>query len=174
MTYNKRLVKGIYKHNQISGYLSVRQYMVINQNGKRCLILRFENEMAKAVNAVEFSVKRLDADGNLIGDTTVKYDDLSIAPGQFYAPEIGTVIEKECADFIIQMRYVICQKVKYVFRKGMVTAHYNTRGYSEHNCYATEPHSVTVKRKFSTGVGFFRCMALLAFVLAVAALSVAF
>lgn len=171
MQKNKKLVKGLYEHEQIGGYLSVRQFMVINQYGKRCLLLRFENETSKMVNAFEFTVKRLDAEGNVIGSTTVCHDRLSIKAGEFYAPESGIVIESDCVDFVVQMRYVISQNIKYIYRKGMVTAHYDPRGFTDDGTTDNRPHTVSVKRKYSASVGFFRWMAFLAFILGAAALS---
>lgn len=171
---NNGMLKGVYKHNQPEGYFSVRHYIIINQKGKRCLLLRFENELSSEVNAVEFRVYQLNGDGEHIGTSTIKYKGLSVQPGQLCSSQDGIVIKNECVDFVVQMRYVISQKTKYVFKKDIVTAHYDRRGYDDcvqayrdGSVYGTRT-KVTFRRKIFSGALFFSCMAFLAFVIATA------
>ncbi|MBO7250966.1 MAG: hypothetical protein J6V42_06805 [Clostridia bacterium] len=130
------LSKGLYSHFQIRGYLAVKQYMIIEQGGKHCLLLRFENEMKRKINTIEFTLKQIDSHKNLIKSVTVNYKDLNITPGGLYSTKAGIVLEDNCEDFIIQMRYLISDNIKYVFKKDFVTEHYDVSGYNK-----TQPSS---------------------------------
>ena len=169
---NKSLIKGVYEHYQLSGYFTVKQYIVVTEKGKRCLLLRFENELKTVVNAVEFLVKQLDDNGNTVGNTRITYKDLFVAPGQLYCSQKGIIIDKNCVDFVIQMTYVISDKTKYMYKKGLVTAHYDSRGYVEKQTSLEEDeekeeNKVILKRK-KVGVGFYRLLALISFLIAAA------
>ena len=125
------LSKGLYSHFQIRGYLAVKQYMIIEQDGKRCLLLRFENEMKRKICAIEFTLKQMDSHKNLIKNVTLNYKDLNITPSGLYSPKAGIVLEDNCEDFIIQMRYLISDNIKYVFKNDLVTEHYDVSGYNK-------------------------------------------
>ena len=165
------LMKGVYDHYQLSGYLTVKQYMIVEQDGKRCLLLRFENEMSKTISAFAFDVKQLDAAGNEIGTIKLQYSDLQITGGFLYCPEKGIVIEKNCVDFVIRMRYVICGRIKYRFRKGRATAHYDLRGYADPmpSSAEGEKRRVVVNRQPTLKRKYFGWLSFVAFVLVVLA-----
>ena len=167
------LSKGVYDHYQSGNFFSVKHYIIVEVEGKRCLLLRFENEMKKTVHAVEFIVRQLDVKGNEIGTSTIKYSGLQVLGGQLYSAEDGIVIENECTDFVVYMKYVICGNTKYVFRKGQITAHYDTRGYGERFFQADKEHKRIVKRAKTVGKGFYGLMTLLSFIIILASLVLA-
>ena len=97
------IAKGIYGHHQISGYLSVRQFIIVEKDGKKCLLLRFENEASFDITQAEFSLKQLNSKGDVIDVSTIGYSNMKIRAGQMYALKEGIVLKNECFDFIIQM-----------------------------------------------------------------------
>ena len=126
---NKRYIdKGIYSHGQIGGYLSVKQFMVVEEAGKRCLLLRFANESDFEINSVEFILTKINTHGVTIGTTRIKYDGLKIGAGEMYSPDMGIVVSSDCADFTVQILSIVSGKYRYVFKRGIVTAHYDKRG----------------------------------------------
>ncbi len=163
------LAKGVYDHFQVGGYFTVKEYIIVKQDGKRCLLLRFKNEMKTNVNTVEFTVKQLDSKNKQIHSATIKYDGLNIRSRAYYSAEQGIVLDDACENFIVQMRYVISDKVKYVFKKGLVTAHYDARGYVVPKPSFKRECKVSLKSrsaKLGRGYGW---VALLSFVLLVIA-----
>ena len=74
------LVKGVYDRPQTRGAFAVKQYMLIEQDGKHCLLLKFENESDMPISEAEFTVCQLDADGNEIGNIDICYRDIFIEP----------------------------------------------------------------------------------------------
>lgn len=170
MKRNKKnyLIKGIYGHPQIGGYFVVKQYMMLEQNGKHCLLLRFQNELKTTVQAVEFVLKQLDSAGKTLGRVKITYSDLSIRGGELYAPEQGIVIHDDCVDVIVQMRYVISENIKYLYRKGIVTAHYSTRGFEEQKTdSAPQRNRVQIKRSYAAGRKPYRAIAWISLLLVI-------
>ena len=147
--------KGVYSHKQIGGYMTVKQFMVVEREGKRCLILRFENESSLEVNAIEFTVIQRNTSGDVIGSSKIKHTHLSVGAGELYSPESGAVIKPECADFEIEMNSVVSGKYRYVFRGGQVTAHYDRRGYDNGICavhvHKGEGRAAWIKKYYTRG-----------------------
>lgn len=164
------LAKGIYTHAQVHGYFTVKEYIMLEEEGKRCLLVRFENEMDVTVNEMDFVVKQFDSAGKLVGKVKIHYSDLSIEPGELYCTEQGIVVSGECVDCVVQIKYLICDKVKHVFRRGLVTEHYDPRGYDTKKKEAPAHHKshVTVRRKNATGKAHFRWIAVISFFMAAA------
>lgn len=162
--------KGFYNHDQIGGFVSVKQFILIEKNGKRVLLLRFSNDSPVVINRMRFQLTQLDKEGNTIDCSKVKYTDLSVAPGSVFAPEEGIVVKSECADFIVRIIYVVSGEFKYVPGRGRPTAHYDVRGYDEPkaNGEDVEPANGprTVIRRRETKRGFFRFIAAVAFIFA--------
>lgn len=142
------LSKGVYNHFQISGYLSVKQYMIIEYEGKRCLLLRFENEMKSRISAVKFTLEQRDSSNKTIKRVNVSYKNLNIGWGSLYSPEEGIVLEDDCENFIVHMRYIISGNIKYVFKKGLVTEHYDPRGYDNYPPSFKSECNMSVKNSF--------------------------
>lgn len=154
--------KGIYSHKQVGGYMTVKQFMVVEREDKRCLILRFLNESSLEVNAMEFTVTQRDTRGEVIGTSKIKHTHLSVGAGELFSPESGVVIKPECADFEVEMQCVVSGKYRYVFRGNQVTAHYDKRGY-ENGVNAVHVHSgegkATSIRKYYTKGRLYRFIA---------------
>ncbi len=167
---NRRVIKNDYVHHQISGYLSVKQYAITTVNDRRCLILRFSNEMQSVISRVEFTVIQLDAEGSVIGKSKIKYENVKIAPRQLYCSEEAVLIKRECADFVVRIRYIISDDIKYVFKKDHVTAHYDTRGFGHKNKQTLGPRIVAIRRSTFGSGAFFGLMALLSFAISIGAL----
>lgn len=163
---NNSLIKGVYGHPQVSGYFVVKQYMVLEQDGKRCLLLRFVNELTTTIQTVEFTVKQFNAAGKSIGKLKIKYTGLSVKGGELYVPEQGIVIQDECVDFAIQMKYIISENVKYLYKKGIVTSHYNPRGFEEKQAkVSASKNKVGTKRRYWGGGKIYVGIAWISFVL---------
>ncbi len=164
--------KGIYSHPQLGGYLTLKQFILIEQDKKRCLLLRFANESDLEINAARFILKQLNSDGEEIGRVDISYKDISIASGAMYSSEQGIVVKKECVDFTVQMVSVVSGDYRYVFENGTVTAHYDRRGYGERVRKDRKRGSaeISVRSKYKGGGRFYGFIAFVALVLAVISL----
>lgn len=168
----KCLAKGIYSHPQVSGYLSVKQFMIIEQDGKKCLLLRFANEASFQISQVEFVLRQLNSKGDEISASVMKYSDLRIKVGGMYALEKGIVLKQECVDVVVQMISLVGGRYKYKFKNGIVTAHYDKDGYGVRETHNTwhRSNSVEVSSRYSDGGQSHRGVAFLSLVLIIVSL----
>ena len=147
--------KGVYSHKQVNGYMVVKQFMVVEREEKRCLILRFLNESDFEVNAMIFTVTQRDTAGEIIGTSNIKLTHLSVAAGELFSPESGVIIAPECADFEVEMQTVISGKYRYVFKGRQVTAHYDKRGYEDGvnavHIHSHEGKSTAIRKYYTKG-----------------------
>ena len=163
-------IKGVYDHSQIGGYLTVKQYIMMEQDGKHCLLLRFENELATSIHAVEYTVKQLDSDGAEITATNVKYTDLDLKSGRLFCPQEGIVLDKKCVNFLVQMRSLVSGETKFLFHKGQVTEHYDPRGYEDHGTRKSVGGRTVVRRKYCGGGKAYGWLAFFALLLMIASI----
>lgn len=162
------MIKGLYSHAQIHGYFTVKEYIMLEREGKHCLLVRFENELLRTVNEMDFTVRQYNAAGKMIGKINLHYTELQIEPGQRYCTQQGIVLDEECVDCVVQIRYLIGEGVKYIFRKGVVTEHYDPRGYEKKEPSRGSKSHVTVRREYMGGGKFFGWIAFISFVLTIA------
>ena len=164
--------KGIYSHPQIGGYLSLKQFILIEQDGKRCLLLRFANESDFEINAARFIVKQLNAEGEEIGRVDMEYREMDLSAGQMYSPEQGIVVKKECVDFTVQPIWLVSGDYKYVFRNGTVNASYDPRGYGEKQRADRKRGSagISIRQSYRGGGKIYGVIAAVSFILVIGSL----
>ena len=70
---NGYMEKGYYSHPQIGGYVSLKQFIIYNESGKRCLLLRFSNDYSETVVAFGFVLIEKDAEGKVIAKKKIYF-----------------------------------------------------------------------------------------------------
>ncbi len=125
MTSQRQYIsKGVYEHPQISDLVSVKEYIFVRRNEKKCLTLRFLNELNYVVNAMEFSVVQMDASGKILETSTIKYNGLNFMPGTTYVDPTMVEVDEYCADFRIVFTKIMSGRYKYTVRNGRFTVDY--------------------------------------------------
>ena len=143
---NERVIleKGFYNHPQRSGRMQLKQYIIVRENGKKCLLLRFFNESELVVNGMEIVLTKKASGGKLIDDVTVRLNGLSVRPGDTYTTTNGIVIDEECVDFTVELKSITSADYEYQDIKGRLVPRYDPRakGVVRTNKYG----NVSVKR----------------------------
>ena len=125
MTSQRQYIsKGVYEHSQISDLVSVKEYIFVRHNEKKCLTLRFLNELDYVVNAMEFSVVQMDASKKILKTSKIKYTGLNFVPGTTYVDPALIVVDEYCADFRIVFTEIRSERYKYTVRNGRFTVDY--------------------------------------------------
>ena len=125
MTSQRQYIsKGFYERSQISDLVSVKEYIFVRHNEKKCLMLRFFNELNYVVNAMDFSVVQMDAAGKILETTKVKYTDLNFMPSTTYVDPTMIAVNEYCSDFRIVFTEIMSGRYKYTVRHGKVTVDY--------------------------------------------------
>ena len=130
MKEDRLISKSSYNYSQISGFISVKQYMLIRSEGKKCALLRFVNETDYTVDHFEFAVVQLDSKGAIIGRSTVECSNLKFNAGNTYAMNKGVVVDEKCADIRVQMISARSGRYRYTVSGGRrIVVNYD---YDEH------------------------------------------
>lgn len=164
------LVKGEYEHPQASGFLAVKQYMFIEQDGKHCLLLRFENEMELPITEAAITVTQLDAEDKTLGNIDIRYDDINVGKKKTFCPKSAIVVDGACSDFIVTVRYVICKNIKYEVRGEQLVGHYDKRGYERDSARRGVEKKVLKGKRRYIGYEYYRFIAFVSLLLAIISL----
>ena len=132
------LSKGFYQYAQIGNAVSVKNYIFMHENGKKCLLIRFSNDLEYTVDTMTFTVIQLDSVGKVITQTNVTYTELQFLPGSTYVAPIGLVVDDSCTDFKVVFSSVKSGRYEYLTRGGHLIVRY-IRNAEE--IVLNEPHS---------------------------------
>ena len=116
--------KGFYNYSQLSGFVTVKNYIFIRQSGKKCLLLRFSNDLEYTVNSMAFTVIQMDAAGKVIENTKAKIEKLAFLPGSTLVSPKGIVVDENCTDFRVLFTDVHSDRYQYSVRNGQVAVQY--------------------------------------------------
>ena len=137
--------KGLYHHPQPAGFVSLKQYMIIDKDGKKCLMLRFFNELKVPVGAIEFKLVQLNTQGSVLASDTIKLDSMKMAPGATHAMKTGIVLKDKCTDFRVTVISARSNGYKYVMKHGIPTPTYDIRRESSKLAPKESSRSLTTK-----------------------------
>jgi hypothetical protein len=140
--------KGVYRFSQVNNFISVSNYIFMQQGEKNCLAIRFSNDTDYTFDSVSFCVIQFDALGKVIGKIRVDYTDMDFEPGTTYADSKGIAVDNNCVDFKIQFYEAYSGFYKYVVRNGKAIIYYDRdKADGEREVHSEEIASVSVKRK---------------------------
>jgi hypothetical protein len=111
--------------------MSLKQYMIVEEAGKKCLLLRFFNESANDVSAMELRLVQLDMSGEVIASSHIKVPQMKAHAGSTYSLKRGIVLNEHCVDFRITVLWVMSQGYKYVLRHNQMIPEYDVCGIGE-------------------------------------------
>ena len=150
--------KGIYKHPQIVGFVSVKQYIFMDKNGKRGLVLRFSNDLDATENGMEFTVIELDSNGNAIRNSLVHYTG-RVHSGCMFTSESAVIVEPKCCDFKVFINKVFADNYEYTAVGDKVLTRYTNRAETSNSRTFTYTEYEKISQKKPIREGVFRLIA---------------
>lgn len=119
--------KGFYSHAQSSGCMIIKQYIIVEENSKRFLLLRFWNASALVINSMELVIEQIGVNKQVIDTSVVQVEGIQVQPGGTYTTVNGIVISEKCVDFNVFIRYVKSGDYEYYERGGKTVPKYNSQ-----------------------------------------------
>ena len=119
--------KGFYSHSQSSRCISVKQYIIVKENSKKILLLRFWNGSDLSINGMEIVLTQIGFDKQVIDTSVVKIDGMKFSPGETYTTDNGIVINEKCVDFKVFIRYLKSGAYEYYELGGKTVPKYNPK-----------------------------------------------
>ena len=121
---HEHISKGYYKYSQIHHFVSVKNYIFIHENNKKCLLLRFSNDFDHKVDAMTFTVIQMNAVGQVLGQSDVELQYMNLQPGGMYTPGEGVVVNDNCNDFKVVIKEVFSGHYRYTIRNRTIISEY--------------------------------------------------
>ena len=146
-TDTQLISKGEYKHYQIENFISVKQYMLLRSNGKKCLTLRYTNNLEHKVNGFKFLLIQMDVNGNVIAKKKIKINNIGFYKGADYTCNKGIIVDEKCVDFKVQMLCVYSDRYRYKLKNDKVAIYYVTHKSWSHESDADRADGVKVRQK---------------------------
>lgn len=124
MIARQSIAKGFYRYPQINGFISVKQYMFVHEDGKKYLLIRFSNDSDFCADRLKYRITRMDIEGEALGSEVYDSGSIVLEQGNTYSPARPIEVEDRCADFKIEMIEVCSQSYRYHVREGRVVTTY--------------------------------------------------
>lgn len=162
--------KGEYRHYQIDNFISVKQYIFLRVNEKKCLVMRFTNSLGCKVNAFKFVLYQIDIKGNVICKKKIRVNNISLHDGRNYTSNKGIILDEKCVDFKVVMLCAYSDRYRYKLKNDKIAVYYVPHkkwSYEDSDNYK-DTVKVKSKTKFRTGA-----VRLLAFLMILALILVA-
>ena len=126
MVSENLIAKGNYRYSQISNFVSVKNYIFLRKKGVKCLLMRFYNELAYAVDGMSYVVFQYDSEGNLLKRRQVTHDDIKLNSLGTYATSEPLEVDEKCTDFKVAFLEVRSGKYRYRVTDQIVSVCYAT------------------------------------------------
>lgn len=99
MQSNNVIAKGKYRYPQKAGLVTVNNYIILKENGKKYLLLRFFNERNEVIDRLTIKLVQYDSAGKVISSARKTIGGIGGGGGSQFVPECKTELEDGCADF---------------------------------------------------------------------------
>ena len=116
--------KGMYRHSQIEQFISIKEYMFVQREGSKYLIVRYTNDMNTTIDTMRFILTEMNADGDVIAVRRIEQKNLRADAGATFAPNEGIPISDDCMDFTIKFEQASSDVYTYRPRGRKVCVYY--------------------------------------------------
>lgn len=99
----KVIVKGSFRTAKDSNYVTVKNYMMVEEAGRRYLLLKFFNARAETVTRIDVSVTQKDSRGKELPAVKLNLTVTNGAAMSDFVPDRTIPVSEECADFSVKV-----------------------------------------------------------------------
>ena len=154
MKDNKAIIaKGLYHYAQTEGAVTVKEYIIEEKDGKRCLFLRCQNEIDATVDRVELLITEKDSLGRTLGRKKLREKGFSVKAGECFSLPRGIVVSPGCVDFKVSFIEAGSGYYTYRERNRRVGVYYSPRRVRPEFSLGSSPKRSVTSRKKSRAVG---------------------
>lgn len=120
----KVIEKGRYTRKLPKNFIDIKQFLKVERNSKRSILLRLENNLDCVVNELKIKITEYDKHGKIIGKSVRSFCNLKIIPNKLYSLDEGISIKNECEDFEIQIIKARSGNYEYILNGEDVLVYY--------------------------------------------------
>ena len=104
----KILVKNNYLYNRENSLINILQYLIVEKEGKKYLLLQLNNNFKQNVKELEMLIVQNDEKGNVICTSKFTCKDINVRSGKTFIPEVFVELNDNCKDIkadLIEARF---------------------------------------------------------------------
>ena len=132
------IAKGSYSDFRFNDFVSVRQYLLIREKGRKYLILKLLNQGAETVTALKLVVEQIDVRGKSIATSRVEWSGLQGKAGEAFVPQDKIPLKENCMEVKINLVGAVYGDYTYSVKSNQLVVTYdkkpcvNDKDYSQH------------------------------------------
>ncbi len=120
----QRISKGFYQYSQADNFITVKNYIFVQQGDKKGLLIRFVNDSDFEADSMEYTVVQLDVNGEVIGKNKMKHTAMRLRPEEVFASDEAIIVDNRCCDFKVVFSRVVSGNYVYTVSEGKVIVDY--------------------------------------------------
>lgn len=114
----KILLKNNYLYNRENSLINILQYLIVEKEGKKYLLLQLNNNFKYSLNSFEMLVVQLDEKGNSICTSKFECKDINVRSGKTFIPEVFVELDEKCKD--IKADLIEAKFNKYIYQNDRI------------------------------------------------------
>lgn len=128
MSKEQVIAKGKYSHAQPDSLIGVKQYIFVRgEDGKKRLLIRFNNNRMEKCSKFAFILCRLDTKGNVLGEEKYECSGREYREKEVFSFDRKVEVEERCTDFVVKMIYARYGNYTYHVENNEVSVSYDER-----------------------------------------------
>ena len=116
--------KSAYRYLQYAGYVSVKEFVIAEQEEKKYLLIRFANDTSFQINSLEYTVIQLNDKGEELRKTKQTKSELLFESEGEYTTTEGVIVDDSCADIKVEIENFVSGSIRYRFENGELEGEY--------------------------------------------------
>lgn len=147
MENTKVISKGSYSTFRFNDFVSVKQYLLIREDGDKYLLLKLSNDAQETVTGLKLTVEQLDVRGVCVETSHVEWTDLSVMGGdQFISPE-KIPLRENCIEVKINLVGATYGEYTYTVKSNELVVVYNKKAVEKNEDYSLKTNGERVVKR---------------------------
>lgn len=145
------IAKGSYSKFRFNDFVSVRQYLLIREKGKKYLILKLANDAKETVTGLKLVVEQLDVRGTCIETNRIEWTDINGKAGEKFVPKDKLPLREHCVEVKIHLTGATYGDYTYAVKSNELVVTYEQKRLVEEKDYSQKTAgktAVSAQRKF--------------------------
>ena len=147
--------KGSYTQFRFNEFISVRQYLLIREEGKKYLLLKLSNDAAETVTGLKLVIEQIDVRGACIEKSRIEWTDVNGQPGEKFVAKDKIPLRENCMEVKIHLVGATFGDYTYAVKSNELVVTYDKKQEKNTADYSSRTRgekAVAYERKFKLPV----------------------
>ena len=145
------IAKGSYSQFRFNQFISVRQYLLIREEGKKYLLLKLSNDASETVTGLKLVIEHIDVRGACIEKSRIEWTDVNGEPGERFIAKDKIPLRENCMEVKIHLVGATFGEYTYAVKSNELVVTYDKKQPQDTQDYSSRTRgekSVAYERRF--------------------------